>query len=64
MKTGREYSVNQIYKRRNNDGEFASVVHKSLVQTGKYSEYFRMVPDTFNYIFVRNSRQAYESQQF
>jgi hypothetical protein len=53
MKTGREYSVNQICKTRNDNGGFLSVVHKSLLQTDKYFEYFRMMPYVQLY-FVRN----------
>jgi hypothetical protein len=46
--SGREYWINQTYKTRDVKVEFIYVLHKLLIELGKFFEYFLMMLETFN----------------
>lgn len=50
LENTRKNWVNDIYEKREEHGEFHLLFDDLLQQSQKFFEYFRMLPETFNYI--------------
>ncbi|XP_072384561.1 uncharacterized protein [Diabrotica undecimpunctata] len=56
--------VNDIYRNREENGEFHLIWNDLLRQPQKFFEYFRMLPETFNYILFHISERLEKQSNF
>uniref|UniRef100_A0A6P7F193 Uncharacterized protein LOC114324161 n=1 Tax=Diabrotica virgifera virgifera TaxID=50390 RepID=A0A6P7F193_DIAVI len=56
--------VNDLYRNREENGEFHLIWNDLLHQPQQFFEYFRMLPETFNYIFSHISGRLEKQSNF